>query len=187
MSWFTVTAIPSFLIIADVLWLLIWVGLTWRDIDNGTGLLDTNDSLLVSQAGFTALAAPHTALIPALLSMRSDLEKACTQEDKCKFPIPALTWFVVPALTIPFDVLFYKYNNKYYDKYVHDNTKWPVPLSAYQLSISCSVCAYAFYTYFYIAWPVWPFSMCWRKQSREIKPVQSLPSAYYRSRFDNDL
>ena len=141
-----VRATSIILLAGEISWLLAWASKTGQDIQKGRGDLTPTDTLTVSQSGFTALAAPHTSLIPALIAIWTDVESSC-DDVQCNLPKPALTWFIVPLLTIPFDVLFFKFNQKYFEKYIGDSNRWPAALSTYQLASSCAVSFYSIVLY----------------------------------------
>jgi hypothetical protein len=194
-SWFTngrtdpkhgaliaVRAFSCIFLTTELGWLLTWAVLTGITIKNGTGTMTADDPLTYAEAGFTALAAPHTAIIPAIFAIWNDIDNACNAA-ACVLPKPALTWFVVPLLTIPFDVLLYLFNKKYFELYAEAPNHWAVVLSTFQLCSSVIISAYALIFYCVLQSKVRN-----KNADREIKPQQQQAvDAYYRSSPRNAL
>jgi len=142
-------------IFAEIAWLLSWASFTGMDIVRATGALTPDDALLRSQTGFIALAAPHTALVPAIYGILTDLKNAC-KGDKCTFgKFPPLQWFIFPLVVIPFDVLEFLYNRKLkelvFDKSSLKHKDYYYSLSIFQLVNSCLIISWAFLVFFIIA------------------------------------
>lgn len=63
----------------------------------------------MTTAGFIALAAPHTVILPTMLAIINDIEKHCTQKN-CLLETPHWQWFIFPTLVLPLDGLTLAYN-----------------------------------------------------------------------------
>jgi hypothetical protein len=168
-------AIGVLLLLAELGWFASWIAFSAKDIADGTGVMDKNDPLNRAQTGFTALAAPHTALMPAVLAIVNDIRKSCTRRDRCALKTPAITWFTIPMLALPFDVLQYCFNRKYFNLHVGEPNAWPVRLSLYQVVNCLLIGTWSTLVYAAIFWNV-------RSANRRVVPaaVAARSSVYYR-------
>lgn len=85
------------LIVLDSLWLVGWIITIGASIEN----MDSYDS----NAAFTALAAPHTAIIPALFTVAVSFRRAIRENYKDEDAVAQLDfgWLLSPLLAVPFD------------------------------------------------------------------------------------
>lgn len=120
------------LIVMDVLWVVAFVVLTGYEIQLASSS---------SSTGFTALASPHTALIPSLFNIMNDLYHHCLKSGgACKLTMPAITFYVIPLLIVPYDVLELAFNVKF-----EGSNNWSVYLSAYGLFTSTCICLWTWF------------------------------------------
>jgi hypothetical protein len=110
------------ILLADFGWWLTWVAFAIRSLSHR----QLNDST----SFFDALASPHTALIPTMFAILSDLYNNCNTE-QCQVTTPAFTWYSFPILMIPYDAISLSYNIQYYGK-----NHWTYGLSIYTLIVS---------------------------------------------------
>jgi len=136
------------LLCVDVVWWLTWVVFTGLDIR--AGKLDN------SATGLSALSTPHTTIIPTLVSIQWDLYKHCNN-GACTLKVPPPTWFVVPAVLLPRDVLGY-----YLQARRGDATDYQTVLSLLSLVVSSCV----------LAWSVVSFATIFDAVSRRKTPAK---------------
>lgn len=92
-----VSLIGLLLVVTEVLWLSSWIAL-------GAYYVYTEGYGVGFGRALTALASPHAGLLPALMSIRFDVSTHCNK-NFCSALAPPVTWFVMPLLAVPFDVL----------------------------------------------------------------------------------
>jgi hypothetical protein len=128
--------VGEIILVADFAWWLSWISLMALSLTRG----ELNDST----AGFNALACPHTAIIPTIFAILHDFYTNCTTE-VCTVSTPAFTWYVFPALIIPYDALALSYNALYYGQH-----HWTFGLSIYTVIVSCFTALWSFSSYWSI-------------------------------------
>ena len=131
-----VSALGLALVAADAVWLLSWVSMGAYSMPSGGAGMGR---------ALTALASPHTALLPAMLSIRFDVSTHCNK-NLCIALTPPVTWFVVPLLAVPFDVLQLGWNVVLHG----DGGTAAVVLSAYALFVSVCAALFSAVAYFTI-------------------------------------
>lgn len=121
------------LIVVDLVGWCLWFGLSIDDM--------INDKLEIGVAAFSALAAPHTCIIPSIFGILYDIRDNCAN-GVCKLSTPAFTWFIFPIFTVPFDFIQYIYNDKYYH-----GDHWTDHLGMYSIVTGLLACFWSFITY----------------------------------------
>jgi hypothetical protein len=145
----TVRAIGYALVLSDVAWLVTWFAFVVRMIESGNGSLAPGDDFQLAEAGFTALSAPHIAIIPSVLALIQDLEEACSGE-YCTRQTPQLNWFVIPFLALPFDYLLYSFNTQYESIANHAENQFQVKISIFQICNSTFAILWSLFVYWVI-------------------------------------
>lgn len=106
MRYHDILILSGYLLIAiDAAGWLSWFSLSIQDLNE--------NKLQTAEATFSALAAPHTAIIPCIFGIIWDLKENC-KDGECKITTPSFTWFLFPFFVVPFDVIQYIYNSKIY-------------------------------------------------------------------------
>jgi hypothetical protein len=155
-----------FLILCDVGSWALWIGITAKFVERGDNL---------ALAGFTALVAPHTVIIPTVFAILHDIGKNCVK--MCRLETPPWQWFVFPLLVIPLDALTLAYNRKTVENKEVIFASWWALADA----IAVAVWAAASYLLLYrgrlvvpevVAQPTWP----------ENKEIQLLAEPTYKAR-----
>jgi hypothetical protein len=121
------------LIFVDMVGWLCWFVLSLIDM--------ADDKLDIGVAAFSALAAPHTSIIPAIFGILYDIRDNCTA-GVCKLSTPAFTWFIFPVFAVPFDFIQYFYNARYYK-----DDHWTDALGMYSIVTGIFACVWSFTTY----------------------------------------
>ena len=98
----------------------------------------------LSAAGLTALAAPHTALAAVVVAINYDVAQHC-RDGSCTDLLPPVTWYLVPFLAIPFDVLQLHANANFLP-----DASAAVGLAAISLFLSASVSTWSLVAYFVV-------------------------------------
>jgi len=95
-----------FLVGLDIVSWLLWISITASFIER------RKDELTL--LGITALAAPHTIIIPTLITIINDLHNHCRENGTCSLDMPRIQWYIFPTLVVPYDVITFVYNLKVY-------------------------------------------------------------------------
>ena len=98
----------------------------------------------LSSAGLTALASPHTALAAVVVAINYDVAQHC-RDGSCTDLMPPVTWYLVPFLAIPFDVLQLHANANFLP-----DASAPVALAAVSLLISVAVSTWSLVAFFVV-------------------------------------
>jgi len=152
----------ALLLALELGWIISWAISVGIDIGNAEGTLDFNDPLQRSTNGFLALAAPHTALIPAIFAIISDVVGACKNKGACTFgEIPPSQWFIFCWVVVPFDVLQFLYTSKLKALYFSQSTtlarnNYYHTLSILQLVSSSTIAFWAAFVWLWIVFFVRP-------------------------------
>lgn len=95
----------GFLLFCDFGWWLSWISFCGNDL--------THNNVFRGSCGFNALASPHTALIPAMISILNDIFNNCSTTE-CKLSTPNYQWFIITIIVVPYDALLLKLNSLQY-------------------------------------------------------------------------
>jgi len=93
-----------FLIAQDLGSWFLWIAVTAYNLSRGGDRLET------AALGFTALAAPHTVIVPTLLAIMRDVRMHCASDEACALETPQWQWYFFTPLVLPLDVLSLVYN-----------------------------------------------------------------------------
>ena len=129
------------LLLLDVLNWAYWISITAWNVET-----ENFDFTLM---GITALAAPHTVIIPTLVAIMSDISKHCRSDGTCSLETPHLQWYFFPTLIVPYDALTLAYNIRAFG---NERGSWaPVSAAAWSLFNSLLVVVWSYVN----GWRMW--------------------------------